>query len=54
MTTSSSKNSFVRDGHLYIMPTLTSDDIGEGAVMDNYVYNLTDCTYNITHGIPSY
>ncbi|KAI4521060.1 concanavalin A-like lectin/glucanase [Schizophyllum commune Loenen D] len=50
MTTSSSKNSFVRDGHLYIMPTLTSDDIGEGAVMDNYVYNLTDCTYNITHG----
>ncbi|TRM66532.1 glycoside hydrolase family 16 protein [Schizophyllum amplum] len=50
MTTSSSKNSFVRDGHLYIMPTLTSEEIGESAVMDNYVYNLTDCTFNITHG----
>lgn len=48
MTTSSSKNSFIRDGMLHIVPTLTSDEIGQDAVFDNHIYNLTDCTFNVT------
>ncbi|KAL0947954.1 hypothetical protein HGRIS_010583 [Hohenbuehelia grisea] len=50
MATSSSKNSFVRDGHLYIMPTLTSEEIGADAVLNGHVYNITDCTFNVTRG----
>lgn len=48
MTTSSRNNSFVKDGMLYIVPTLTADNIGMNAVMDGTVYNITDCTFNIT------
>ncbi|CAA7271076.1 unnamed protein product [Cyclocybe aegerita] len=48
MTTSSRNNSFVRDGKLYIVPTLTADNIGMDAVFDGTVYNITDCTFNIT------
>ena len=48
MATSSSKNSYIKDGKLYIMPTLTSDVIGNDAVFNGYTLNLTDCTYNIT------
>lgn len=48
MTTSSSKNSYIKDGMLYLVPTLTEDVIGEGNVFDGYVYNLTDCTFNVT------
>ncbi|TDL18550.1 concanavalin A-like lectin/glucanase [Rickenella mellea] len=44
MTTSSPNNSFVRDGVLYIVPTLTSDVIGNQAIFDGYTFNLTDCT----------
>lgn len=33
---------------LHIVPTLTADEIGNDKVYDNYVYNLTDCTFNIT------
>lgn len=46
MTTNSPNNSFVRDGHLYIVPTLTSDVIGYNAVLGNppFTYNLTGCT----------
>lgn len=51
MTTSSQNNSNVRNGRLYITPTLTSDAIGMGAVVDGTVYNITDCTFNITQGI---
>ena len=51
MTTSSGNNSYVKNGHLYITPTLTSDAIGEAAIIDGYVYNITDCTYNITKGV---
>ena len=51
MTTDSVNNSFVRDGHLYITPTLTSDNIGIPAVEDGYVYNITGCTYNATQGL---
>ncbi|KAG6830499.1 hypothetical protein H0H87_007856, partial [Tephrocybe sp. NHM501043] len=48
MATSSSNNSFVQDGKLYIVPTLTSDNIGRDAVFDGTIYNITDCTFNIT------
>lgn len=48
MTTASVNNSFVRNGLLYIVPTLTSDNIGTAAVLDGAVYNITDCTFNVT------
>jgi beta-glucanase (GH16 family) len=48
MTTASKNNSFVRDGYLYITPTLTSDVIGVDAIYNGYTLNLTDCTYNVT------
>ncbi|KAG6840780.1 hypothetical protein C0991_004385 [Blastosporella zonata] len=51
MTTASTNNSFVKDGLLYIAPTLTSDNLGEAAIEDGYVYNITGCTYNITRGV---
>ncbi|KAF5375890.1 hypothetical protein D9615_008202 [Tricholomella constricta] len=51
MTTASRNNSFVKDGRLYIAPTLTSDNLGAAAIEDGYVYNITGCTYNITRGI---
>ncbi|KAF7335513.1 Glucan 1,3-beta-glucosidase [Mycena venus] len=45
MTTSSSNNSFLLDGNLYLLPTLTQD----GAPFpDGTTYNATDCTFNIT------
>ncbi|TFK97187.1 concanavalin A-like lectin/glucanase domain-containing protein [Pterulicium gracile] len=52
MTTDSNNNSFVRDGHLYILPTLSSAALGEGAVLGDQptVFNITNCSYNITHG----
>ncbi|GLB42876.1 putative glycosyl hydrolases family 16 [Lyophyllum shimeji] len=50
MTTASRNNSFVKDGRLYIVPTLTSDNLGEAAIEDGYVYNITGCTFNITRG----
>ena len=48
MTTASRNNSFVQNGMLYIVPTLTSDNIGTAAVFDGTVYNITGCTFNIT------
>ncbi|KAH9927697.1 concanavalin A-like lectin/glucanase domain-containing protein [Fomitopsis serialis] len=44
MTTDSSNNSFVQDGQLYIVPTLTSDVIGYNHVMNGYTYNISGCT----------
>ncbi len=46
MTTSSANNSFVRDGRLYIVPTLTEDVIGSNNVLGSppFVYNITGCT----------
>ncbi|WWC88556.1 uncharacterized protein L201_003467 [Kwoniella dendrophila CBS 6074] len=40
-TTSDAKNSYVKDGTLYIVPTLTSDDIGEDAITNGHTVNLT-------------
>lgn len=51
MTTSSPNNSFVLDGHLYIVPTLTTDSIPEDTMLDGHVYNISDCTFNITRGL---
>ncbi|KAF9074578.1 concanavalin A-like lectin/glucanase domain-containing protein [Rhodocollybia butyracea] len=51
MTTASENNSFVENGFLYILPTLTSDSIPMSEILDGYVYNITGCTYNITQGV---
>ena len=44
MTTRSSNNSFISDGILYLVPTLTSDVIGASNVINGYTFNLTGCT----------
>jgi hypothetical protein len=51
MTTASENNSYVSNGMLYITPTFTADAIGNNAVVDGHVFNITDCTFNITQGI---
>ncbi|KAF5353816.1 hypothetical protein D9758_010572 [Tetrapyrgos nigripes] len=50
MTTESPNNSFVANGHLYLVPTLTSDSVPMSQILDGSVYNITGCTYNITNG----
>lgn len=50
MTTGSSNNSFVRDGQLWITPTFSEDHVGHDVIFGNGIFNLTDCTYNITNG----
>ncbi|CDW97592.1 hypothetical protein, partial [Sporisorium scitamineum] len=40
-TTDSTNNSFVENGKLYLVPTLTSDAVGEAAITDGYTLNLT-------------
>ncbi|XP_006456469.1 hypothetical protein AGABI2DRAFT_139213 [Agaricus bisporus var. bisporus H97] len=50
MTTSSENNSYVHNGRLYITPTFTSDVIGMDSIIDGHVFNITDCTFNITRG----
>ena len=51
MTTNSPNNSFVEDGKLYLVPTLTSDVIGKDAVLDGHTFNITGCTaVNVTTG----
>ncbi|GFZ51700.1 hypothetical protein JCM24511_09468 [Saitozyma sp. JCM 24511] len=40
-TTTSANNSFVQDGVLYIVPTLTSDSLGTAAITNGYTLNLT-------------
>lgn len=44
MATASSNNSFIRNGQLYILPTLTSDVIGQAAIFNGYTYNISGCT----------
>ncbi|KAJ3560837.1 hypothetical protein NP233_g10574 [Leucocoprinus birnbaumii] len=51
MTTASENNSYVRNGRLYITPTLTSDVIGEAAIVNGSIFNITDCTFNVTQGL---
>ena len=40
-TTNSDNNSFVKDGTLYLVPTLTSDVLGAEAISNGYTLNLT-------------
>ncbi|TKY89369.1 hypothetical protein EX895_001900 [Sporisorium graminicola] len=40
-TTDSTNNSFIENGKLYLVPTLTSDALGEAAIVDGYALNLT-------------
>ncbi|SGZ49831.1 CIC11C00000003628 [Sungouiella intermedia] len=40
-TTSSEKNSYVKDGKLYILPTLTNETISNEDIMNGYTVNLT-------------
>lgn len=40
-TTDSTNNSFIEDGKLYLVPTLTSDSVGEAAVLNGYTLNTT-------------
>jgi len=40
-TTSSENNSYVANGNLYIVPTLTSDSLGDAAITNGYTLNLT-------------
>jgi len=44
MTTNSANNSFVQNGELYIVPTLTADVIGESAIFNAHTFNLSGCT----------
>ncbi|KAI0782755.1 concanavalin A-like lectin/glucanase domain-containing protein [Abortiporus biennis] len=44
MTTNYDKNLQIQNGELYIIPTLTSDEIGGGSVNDGYTYPLPGCT----------
>lgn len=44
MTTNSANNTFIEDGVLYIVPTLTSDAIGTSAIFNGHTFNLTGCT----------
>ncbi len=45
MTTTQANNSFIEDGKLYLVPTLTSDEVGVAAITGNYTYSLNDtCT----------
>ncbi|KAF5378367.1 hypothetical protein D9615_008740 [Tricholomella constricta] len=48
MSTASTNNSFILDNKLHIVPTLTSDALGQAAIFDGTVYNITGCTFNIT------
>lgn len=47
MATDSDANSYVKDGKLYITPTLTEDTIGRDNILNGYTYNLTSCTNKI-------
>ncbi|KAG8815692.1 hypothetical protein FRC18_001356 [Serendipita sp. 400] len=44
MAVADEKNSYVKDGKLYITPTLTADEIGADQLLDGPTFNLTDCT----------
>jgi len=54
MTTASTNNSYVQDGYLYIVPTLTADTLGWDAIFNSTVYNITGCTFNETQANNGY
>jgi len=44
MATDSDTNSYVKNGKLYITPTLTEEVIGRDQVLNGHTFNLTSCT----------
>ncbi|KAG7444283.1 concanavalin A-like lectin/glucanase [Guyanagaster necrorhizus] len=48
VATSSDKNAYINNGQLYIMPTLTSDDIGTDSIFNGYTYDVSDCSTDNT------
>ncbi|KAH8096817.1 concanavalin A-like lectin/glucanase domain-containing protein [Cristinia sonorae] len=44
MTTTDSANLHVTNGQLYLVPTLTSDEIGKDKLMNGYTYKLPQCS----------
>lgn len=44
MTTDSDSNAYVKNGQLYLTPTLTEDVIGQDNVLNGHTFNLTGCT----------
>lgn len=49
MTTDSDKNLYVKNGQLYMYPTLTSDEIGTSAIFNNGNYTLKVCITSHLH-----
>jgi beta-glucanase (GH16 family) len=47
MATDAPANSYVKDGRLYISPSLTADVVGYDQILDGTMYNLTGCTNTI-------
>ncbi|KAI0050641.1 glycoside hydrolase family 16 protein [Auriscalpium vulgare] len=43
MTTASTSNSYIQNGQLCLLPTLTSAVLGHDAIFDGHTFNLTDC-----------
>jgi hypothetical protein len=43
MTTDKDENLYIRNNQLYIMPTLTSDEIGADAVINGGSYTIDNC-----------
>ena len=48
MATASNNNSFIKNGALHILPTLTSSVYSSATVFDGHTLNLTGCTYDLT------
>ena len=56
MMTDNSKNLYIKNSKLYIMPTLTSDDISASQVLNSGSLNVSDCTADTsasTYGVSS-
>jgi hypothetical protein len=50
MTTDFDNNSYVQNGNLYIMPTLTSDAIGSEAIFTGN-YTVPGCTSTVQNSV---
>ena len=44
MTTDDSANLHIKNGQLYLVPSLTSDEIGKDSILNGYTYKLPSCT----------
>ncbi|KAE9386465.1 concanavalin A-like lectin/glucanase [Gymnopus androsaceus JB14] len=48
MAADSSNNSYVKDGYLYIVPTLTSNVLPLSSILNNAVFNIAGCNCNMS------